>query len=86
MITANVISPINCPINDVTINFGNSWYNLNNSLTMNINSEGQYEVLIPEQPYNTMFCFSINATICDEAEGTFYGSPVILPRFRLKAY
>ena len=79
MITANVSSPIDCPINDVTINFGNSWYNLNNSLTMNINSEGQFEVLIPEQPYNTMFCFSITVTICDEAEGTFYGSQVIPP-------
>tara|TARA_B100000575_G_C23143364_1_gene666248 strand:- start:6053 stop:8272 length:2220 start_codon:yes stop_codon:yes gene_type:complete len=79
MITANIISPIDCPINNVTINFGNSWYNLNNSLTMNINSEGQFEVLIPEQPYNTMFCFSIIVTICDEAEGTFYGSQVIPP-------
>ena len=37
-----------------------------NTLSMNINANGNYECQIPPQPYNTMFCYSITATICDE--------------------
>ena len=35
--------------------------------------------MVPGQPYNTMFCYSITAIICDEASQTFFGSEVIPP-------
>ena len=78
-ISASVFSTINCPIESVVLNYGNSWYNTNNSINMYINDEGEYECEIPEQPYNTMFCYSINAIICDEASQTFFGSELIPP-------
>ena len=78
-ITASIISAINCPVEEVVLNYGNSWYDTSNNIVMNINSEGQYEAEIPAQTYNTMFCYSITAIICDEATQTFFGSEIIPP-------
>ena len=78
-ISASVLSTINCPIESVVLNYGNSWYNTTNSINMSINSNGEYECEIPEQAYNTMFCYSITATICEAASQTFFGSEVIPP-------
>ena len=78
-ITTSVSSMINCPIESVVLNYGNSWWNTSNSVTMTINSDGEYEAEIPSQPYNTMFCYSISAIICDEASQTFFGSEMIPP-------
>ena len=80
-ITANIVSAINCPIEEVVLNYGNSWYdyNLTNSIAMSINANGEYEAEIPAQIYNTMFCYSITAIICEEASQTFFGSEVIPP-------
>ena len=46
---------------------------------MSINEDGQYEAEIPAQIYNSMFCYSITATICDEVSQTFFGSDIIPP-------
>ena len=46
---------------------------------MSINEDGEYEAEIPAQIYNSMFCYSITATICDEASQTFFGSDIIPP-------
>tara|TARA_B100001250_G_C19783340_1_gene782932 strand:- start:776 stop:2059 length:1284 start_codon:yes stop_codon:yes gene_type:complete len=46
---------------------------------MTLNDNGEYECDIPAQAYNTMFCYSITATICEEASGTFFGSEIIPP-------
>ena len=78
-ITANILSAINCPIESVVLSYGNSWYDTSNNITMTINNNGEYEAEIPEQPYNTMFCYSINAIICEEASQTFFGSELIPP-------
>ena len=78
-ITANVISAINCPLTDVILNYGNSWYDQSNSIVMSINEDGEYEAEIPAQIYNSMFCYSITATICDEVSQTFFGSDIIPP-------
>jgi len=78
-ITANVLSSINCPTQSVTLNYGNSWWDTTNNITMIANNNGEYECEIPGQPYNTMFCYSITATICDEVTQTFFGSEVIPP-------
>jgi len=78
-ITANTFSMINCPFESVILNYGNSWSDISNSITMTLNDNGEYECEIPTQPYNTMFCYSITATICDETSGTFFGSEIIPP-------
>lgn len=78
-ISANIISTINCPVVSMSLNYGNSWWDNSNTLSMNINANGDYECQIPPQPYNTMFCYSITATICDEVSQTFYGSEIIPP-------
>ena len=79
IITANVISAINCPVVSVMLNYGNSWFDASNSIEMTLNENGQYECEIPEQDYNTMFCYSISAIICEEASQTFFGSEIIPP-------
>ena len=63
----------------MNLNYGNSWWDNSNTLSMNINANGDYECQVPAQPYNTMFCYSITATICDEVSQTFYGSEIIPP-------
>ena len=70
---------INCPFESVILNYGNSWGDLSNSITMTLNSSGEYEGEIPSQPYNSMFCYSITATICEEVSYTFFGSENIPP-------
>ena len=79
VVTANVLSMINCPFESVILNYGNSWGDLSNSITMTLNSSGEYEGEIPSQPYNSMFCYSITATICEEVSYTFFGSENIPP-------
>ena len=78
-ISANISSIINCPVVSMNLNYGNSWWDNSNTLSMNINANGDYECQVPAQPYNTMFCYSITATICDEVSQTFYGSEIIPP-------
>jgi len=78
-ISANILSAINCPIESMTINYGNSWWDVSNSLNMSLNENGDYECQIPAQSYNTMFCYYISATICEEVSQTFYGSEIIPP-------
>ena len=78
-VSANIISAINCPIESMTLNYGNSWGDISNSITMTINENGEYECQVPEQVYNTMFCYSITATICEEVSQTFFGSEIIPP-------
>ena len=78
-ISANVLSAINCPIQSVTLNYGNSWWETTSSINMTVNNNGEYECVVPGQPYNTMFCYSITAIICDEASQTFFGSEIIPP-------
>ena len=78
-ISANVLSEINCPIESVTLNYGNSWWDVSNNINMILNNNGEYECSVPGQPYNTMFCYSITATICDGTEQTFFGSEIIPP-------
>jgi len=78
-ITANVTSQIDCPVVTVTLNYGNSWFDLSNNIEMTLNENGDYTCEIPEQSYNTMFCYSISAIICDEASQTFFGSEIIPP-------
>ncbi len=78
-ISANVLSAINCPIQSVTLNYGNSWWDTTSSINMTVNNNGEYECVVPGQPYNTMFCYSITAIICDEASQTFFGSEIIPP-------
>ena len=79
IITANVISALNCPVVSVVLNYGNSWFDTSNSIEMTLNENGQYECEIPEQDYNTMFCYSISAIICQEVSQTFFGSEIIPP-------
>ena len=79
IISANVLSAINCPIQSVTLNYGNSWWETTSSINMTVNNNGEYECVVPGQPYNTMFCYSITAIICDEASQTFFGSEIIPP-------
>ena len=79
IITANVISALNCPVVSVVLNYGNSWFDTSNSIEMTLNENGQYECEIPEQDYNTMFCYSISAIICEEVSQTFFGSEIIPP-------
>ena len=77
-ILAYVTSIANCgPIESVVINYGNSWFDLNNSINMNF--EGNWSTYIPGQPYNSMFCYSITATDCEGTSNTFYGSTIIPP-------
>ena len=78
-ISANVLSEINCPIETVTLNYGNSWWDVTNNINMTLNNNGEYECPVPGQPYNTMFCYSITATICDGTQQTFFGSEIIPP-------
>ena len=78
-ISANVLSEINCPIETVTLNYGNSWWDVSNNINMTLNNNGEYECSVPGQPYNTMFCYSITATICDGTQQTFFGSEIIPP-------
>ena len=78
-ISANVLSEINCPIESVTLNYGNSWWDVSNNINMILNNNGEYECSVPGQPYNTMFCYSITATICDGTQQTFFGSEIIPP-------
>ena len=78
-ISANVLSDINCPIESVTLNYGNSWWDVSNNINMILNNNGEYECSVPGQPYNTMFCYSITATICDGTQQTFFGSEIIPP-------
>ena len=78
-ISANVLSDINCPIESVTLNYGNSWWDVSNNINMTLNNNGEYECSVPGQPYNTMFCYSITATICDGTQQTFFGSEIIPP-------
>ena len=80
-ISANIISTINCPVVNMTLNFGNSWWDTSSSINMSLNENGNYECQIPAQPYNTMFCYNITATICDDfgISQTFYGSEIIPP-------
>lgn len=78
-ITATILSAINCPVESMILNYGNSWWDTSNNIVMTINENGQYECEVPSQPYNTMFCYSITATICEEASQTFFGSEVIPP-------
>ena len=80
-ISANVLSDINCPIESVTLNYGNSWWDVSNNINMTLNNNGEYECSVPGQPYNTMFCYSITATICDGTQQTFFGSEIIPPPF-----
>ena len=46
---------------------------------MSLNENGNYEFADSAQPYNTMFCYNITATICDAVSQTFYGSEIIPP-------
>ena len=78
-ISTSVVSSINCPVVEVLLSYGNSWYDISNTIEMNVNSEGQYEAEIPAQAYNTMFCYSITASICNDAQQTFFGSGIIPP-------
>ena len=78
-ISANVLSDINCPIESVTLNYGNSWWDVSNNINMTLNNNGEYECSVPGQPYNTMFCYSITVTICDGTQQTFFGSEIIPP-------
>ena len=78
-ITANTLSMINCPFESVVLNYGNSWDDVSSSISMALNQNGVYECEIPGQPYNTMFCYSITATICEEVSQTFFGSEIIPP-------
>ena len=77
-VLVNVTSLVNCgPIESVVINYGNSWFDLNNNIIMNY--EDNWSASISAQPYNTMFCYEIIATDCEGNENTFYGSQVIPP-------
>ena len=78
-ISANILSIINCPVESMTLNYGNSWWDTSNIITMSINENGEYECQVPEQMYNTMFCYNITATICEDVSQTFYGSEIIPP-------
>ena len=78
-ISANVLSDINCPIESVTLNYGNSWWDVSNNINMTLNNNAEYECSVPGQPYNTMFCYSITVTICDGTQQTFFGSEIIPP-------
>ena len=78
-ISANVLSEINCPIESVTLNYGNSWWDVSNNINMIFNNNGEYECSVPGQPYNTMFCYSITVTACDGTQQTFFGSEIIPP-------
>lgn len=78
-ISTNILNAIDCPIVSMTLNFGNNWWDTSNIITMTLNENGEYECQVPEQPYNTMFCYNITATICDEVSQTFYGSEIIPP-------
>ena len=79
IVTANTLSIVNCPFESVILSYGNSWGDLSNNITMTLNSSGEYECIIPGQAYNSMFCYSITATICDEVSYTFFGSENIPP-------
>ena len=63
----------------VIINYGNSWGQLTRSLSMMNSLDDDWNTSIPEQPYNTMFCYEIVATDCAGNTNTFYGSEVIPP-------
>ncbi|MBF25823.1 MAG: hypothetical protein CMP49_04835 [Flavobacteriales bacterium] len=77
-ITAYISSQTNCgSIESVEINYGNSWYNLNNTITMNY--ENNWYAIIPEQDYNSMFCYTITAIDCTGNSNVFYGSSIIPP-------
>ena len=77
-IIANITSQANCgPIESVEINYGNSWFDLNNTISMDY--ESNWNVFIPGQPYNSMFCYIITATDCAGISNTFYGSSIIPP-------
>tara|TARA_B100000579_G_scaffold197867_1_gene161731 strand:+ start:16526 stop:18769 length:2244 start_codon:yes stop_codon:yes gene_type:complete len=77
-IEASVTSSSNCgPIESVVLTYGNSWYELNSSIEMNFNNG--WNALIPEQPHNTMLCYSITATDCKGYTNIFFGSEVIPP-------
>ncbi|MBJ05002.1 MAG: hypothetical protein CMP65_03780 [Flavobacteriales bacterium] len=77
-VSVNVNSLANCgPIESVVINYGNSWFDLNNNISMDY--EDTWIASITEQPYNTMFCYEIIATDCEGNTNTLYGSEVIPP-------
>ena len=77
-ILANVISLVDCgAIESVEINYGNSWFEVDNSIDMTY--EGNWGAYIPAQIYNTMFCYEIIATDCAGNSTTFYGSEIIPP-------
>ena len=79
-ISANILSAINCPIESITLSYGNGWGEYpSNTIIMTVNDNGSYEAEISGQPYNTMFCYTITATICEEVSQTFFGSEVIPP-------
>jgi endonuclease I len=78
-ISGSVLSMIDCAIVSVILNYGNNWGDITNNIVMTLNTNGEYECEIPEQPYNTMFCYTITATICEEISQSFVGSEVIPP-------
>ncbi len=77
----DIVSSANCgtEIETVTINYGNSWSELNNTLNMNEVEPFEFDVTIPPQPYNTMFCYEVVATDCEGNTNTLYGSQLIPP-------
>ena len=75
-ISATVTSNLNCcPIESVVINYGNSWYEMDNSLDMDF--EGNWSAYISGQADNTMFCYSITATDSEGNSNVFFGSQMI---------